>query len=67
MIATLRKVKILKATEEYTKVIILLETYYSVACWKTEEKVTREYDQLTSETAKREAMKHQINIRTKGL
>ena len=66
-IATLNKVKYLKATEEYTRALILLETYHSVACWKTKEEVTRGYDKLTSETAKREAIKHQINIRTKGL
>ena len=63
----MKKAKILKATDEYTRALILLEQYHSVAYWKTKEEVTREYDKLTSETAKREAMKHQINIRTKGL
>ena len=57
----------MKATEEYTRALILLETYHSVACWKTKEEVTREYDKLASETVKREAIKNQINIRTKGL
>ena len=66
-IETLKKAKILKATDEFTRSLILLEQYHSVACCKTKEEVTREYDKLTSETAKREAMKHQINIRTKGL
>ena len=66
-IETLKKAKILKATEEFTRSFILLEQYHSGACWKTKEEVTREYSKLTSETAKREAMKLQINIRTKGL
>ena len=57
----------MKATEEFTRSFILLEQYHSGACWKTKEEVTREYTKLTSETAKREAMKLQINIRTKGL
>ena len=57
----------MKATDEFTRSFILLEQYHSVACWKTKEEVTREYAKLTSETAKREAMKLQINIRTKGL
>ena len=57
----------MKAIDEFTRVLILLETYYSIACLKTKGEVTREYNKLTSETAKREAMKHQINIRTKGL
>ena len=32
-IATLKKEKCLKATDEFTKALILLETYHSVAWW----------------------------------
>ena len=35
-LATLKAKKILKATDEYTKALILFETYHSSACWKTE-------------------------------
>ena len=33
-IATFKKARNLKATEEYIKALILIETYHSVACWK---------------------------------
>ena len=64
--ATLKAKKILKAIDEYTKALIYIETYHSLACWKTEQQVRTEYNNLKSETAKKEAMKIQINIRTIG-
>ena len=63
----LKKANILKATEEYAKALVLLEAYHSPACWKSVTEVETEYEKLTSETAKREAIKLQINIRVKGL
>ena len=66
-IDNLKKAKILKATEEYTTSLILLEQCHLVVRWKRKEEVTREYDKLISETAKREATKLQINIGAKGL
>ena len=64
--ASLKAKKILKATDEYTKALIYIETYHSSACWKTEQRVRTEYNKLKSESAKKEAMKTQINIRTIG-
>ncbi len=58
--------KILQASEDYTKALILIETYHSEAGWRSVEKIEHEYKNLKSETAKKEAMKLQIRIRVEG-
>ena len=40
--------------------------FHSPACWRTARDVHREFDKLTSETARKEAVKDQIRIRVKG-
>ena len=60
------KKKILKATDEYTRALLLIESYHLAAGWKSVEDVDREYNMLSSESSKREAVKEQIRMRTDG-
>ena len=63
----LKKAKFLAATEEYTQqALVLVEQYHSPAGLKNVEQVETKYNNLTSETAKRELMKQQITIKVKG-
>ena len=41
--------------------------YHSDACWKTTAAARKKFNELRSETAKRDAVKDQIRIRVNGL
>jgi len=63
---TLRKIckkKLLAAHYEHAVVLIFIDIYHSDACWKTAAAARKTFDELGSETAKREAVKDQIRIR----
>jgi len=64
---TLRKKKLLAAQYEYAAALTFIEMYHSDACWKTAAAARGNFDELGSETAKREAVKDQIRIRVNGL
>lgn len=62
----LRKNKLLAAQEEYVKALTYIEMYHSPACWNTREEVHQRFNNLSSETARKEAVKEQIRIRVLG-
>ena len=55
-----------KAKDDFIKLLLLIKAYYSEADWKSVEEVETEYNKLSSETAKFEAVKEQIRIRVDG-
>lgn len=56
-----------KVGEEHMDAIYYHKMWSSRACLKTKEEVDRAMKELTSETARRECMKENINIRVRGL
>ena len=55
-----------KATEAYAQAVVLIQSYHSPAGWKTALQAQREYGKIANESLKLDAVKYQINIRTKG-
>ena len=55
-----------KATEAYAQAVLLIQSYHSPADWKTTLQVEMECDKIESESLRLDALKYQINIRTKG-
>ena len=64
---TLRQKKLVAAQSEYADALIFLEMFHSPACWRTVREIHRNFNELGSDTAQREAMKTQIRIRVIGL
>ena len=64
---TLRKKKLLAAQYSYAAALTFIEMYHSDACWKTTAAARKKFNELGSETAKRDAVKDQIRIRVNGL
>ena len=62
----MKQKKILAAQEEYVKALTYIEMYHSPACWKTPEEVNQRFNNLSSESARKEAVKEQIRIRVLG-
>ena len=65
----LRSKKLIAAQSEYANALALmfLEMFHSPACWRTVHEIHRNFNELGSDTAQREAMKTQIRIRVIGL
>ena len=55
------------ATEQYVDKLYYHEKWGSAACWKTVAVAERELEKCSSKSAKLEALKEQIKIRTLGL
>ena len=64
--ALLRKKKLLAAESRYATALTYIEMYYSPAAWKTSTQARGEFNKLTSNTAKLNAVKEQIRIRVLG-
>jgi len=62
----LREKKLMAAQREYANALTYIDMYHSSACWKTSSNIRKEFSNLTSMTAKKDAMKEQINIRVLG-
>ena len=56
---------ITKSTDELANRILLIEMYHQKR-WKSKEEVERKFNELGSETAKKEAVKEQIKMRSEG-
>ena len=54
------------AQREYANALTYIDMYHSSACWKTSSNIRKEFSNLTSVTAKKDAMKEQIRIRVLG-
>ena len=63
----LLKNKLKKAATAYAQKLTFLEMYHSSACWRTAQDVKKIFRQLTSKSAKLEAIKDQIKMRVIGL
>lgn len=64
--ALLRKKKLEACQREYANALTYIEMYHSRACWRTATEVRRAFSELTSETARKEAVKEQIRLRVVG-
>ena len=62
-----RQKKIEQAKKDHEKQITYLKMFHSAACWKTGADATQEFNKLNSITAKENAVKEQILMRTVGL
>ena len=57
---------LIAAQREYATVLNFLDMYYLPACWKDVGKYRKGFDTLESKTAKLDAVKEQLQIRTVG-
>ena len=64
---TLQKKKLLAAQYFYAAALTFIEMHHSDACWKTTATAQKKFNELGSETAKRDTVKDQIRIRVNGL
>ena len=56
----------LVAQEEYANALTLIHMFYSPPCWKIKTTAMREFEKLSSQTAKLNGVKEQIKICVKG-
>ena len=60
------KKSLLASQHDYANALACIDMYHSSACWKTATSAGKHFKKLTSDTAKREAVKEQIRIRVLG-
>ena len=53
----LREKKLMAAQREYANALTYIDMYHSSACWKTSSNIRKEFSNLTSATAKKDATK----------
>jgi hypothetical protein len=62
----LRAKKMIAAQRKYANALTFIDMYHSNACWSTLTIARRRFSELTSETARKEAVKDQIRLRVIG-